>query len=443
MILFKHVFFAARFFISFTVIVLLFVLAYFFPLGYNLVVLAFWLLVLLCCVDVVLLFRNKNGVRGVRDTPEKLSNGDDNTLYLYLENRYPFAIKVAVIDEIPFQFQRRDVLFEAHIATDATKIITYKLRPTKRGVYHFGALQVFVGTAIGLVQRRYCFEQGQTLPVYPSFIQMRQYELLAISNRLQNYGIKKIRRIGHSMEFEQIRNYVAGDDYRTINWKATARNRDIMVNQFQDEKSQAIYSIIDKGRVMKMPFEAMSLLDYAINASLVIANIAIKKGDKAGLITFSHKIGSALLASKRGSQIRHIQEVLYKEETQFLETDYEKLYTLVHRKIKQRSLLLLFTNFETLSALYRQMPYLRKMAKNHLLVVVFFVNTELLFLVDKKASTVEEVYQKTIAEKFIFEKKQIVNALQKHGIQAILTPPKQLTVNTINKYLELKSRGLI
>ena len=168
------------------------------------------------------------------------------------------------------------------------KTISYFLRPVKRGEYSFGAVNVFASSPIGLVSRRYQFSQNKMVPVYPSYIQMRKYELLAISNRLTDTGIKKIRRVGQHTEFERIREYVPGDDYRTINWKASARKSHLMVNNYQDERSQQVYALIDKGRAMQMPFNGMSLLDYAINASLVISNIAIKKSDKAVLITFQH-----------------------------------------------------------------------------------------------------------------------------------------------------------
>jgi uncharacterized protein (DUF58 family) len=216
-----------------------------------------------------------------------------------------------------------------------------------------------------------------------------------------------------------------------------------MVNHYQDEKSQAVYSIIDKGRVMKMPFEGMSLLDYAINASLVISNIAILKEDKAGIITFSNTIGSILPASKVHSHMRSILETLYNQKTGFKESNFDALYIQMKRQIKGRSLVLLYTNFETLSSLQRQLPYLRNIASNHLLVVIFFENTELKELLEKPAENTEEIYLKTIAEKFAFEKKQIVKELGKYGIHAVLTSPKNLTVNTINKYLELKARGMI
>ena len=266
---------------------------------------------------------------------------------------------------------------------------------------------------------------------------------MAISNRLTETGIKKIRRIGQNMEFELIKEYVSGDDFRTINWKATARKNHLMVNHFQDERSQQVYSLIDKGRVMQMPFNGLSLLDYAINASLVISNIAIKKSDKAGLVTFQNRIGSMVVASKQSKQMANIMEVLYNQKTAYRESDFFSLYSHIRRKITQRSLLLLFTNFESIYGLQRQLPYLKSLNSQHLLVVIFFENTEMKSLLTQPAGNLREVYYKAIAEKFSYDKKLIVKELLSHGIQAVLTTPEDLTVNTINKYLELKARGMI
>jgi uncharacterized protein (DUF58 family) len=216
-----------------------------------------------------------------------------------------------------------------------------------------------------------------------------------------------------------------------------------MVNHFTDEKSQQIYCVINKGRMMKMPFEGLSLLDYAINASLVLSNVALIKHDKAGLITFSEEIGAFLPADKRATQMNAVLEILHNQKTRYLESDFEKLYSLIRNKITQRSLLVLFTNFESMSSLQRELPFLRKIAKYHLLLVVFFENTEVKQLVEEDAKDVEGVYIKTIAEKFIQEKKMIVKELHKYGILSILTAPQNVTVNTVNKYLELKTRQAI
>lgn len=441
--LFKSLYFSKVVFHFVVGIVVLFVFAFVFPWLLGIAQLCFMILILLLLADGIILFMAKKGVFCRRDVPERLSNGDENPISIFIENHYNFSILLEIIDEIPFQFQKRDLLFHTSLKSAEQQIIEYQLRPTKRGEYSFGAVNVYVKSPIRLLQRRFQFSQDKMVAVYPSFLQMRAYELMAISNRLTELGIKKIRRIGQSQEFEQIRQYVQGDDVRSINWKATARRNDLMVNAYQEEKSQNVYCLIDKGRVMQMPFDGLSLLDYAINATLILSNIAINKQDKAGVITFSDKIGQVLTADKKAGQMTKILDLLYKQKTRYMETDYEALYIHAKTHIRQRSLLLLYTNFETVTSMRRQLPYFRKLAKDHLLMVVFFENTELKTLLDKPAETTEEIYHKTIAEKYFYEKQQIVRELAQYGIQALLTAPQNLTVNTVNKYLELKSRGMI
>ncbi len=421
----------------------MFVVAFFLPWLGIIPYMLLLALALILVMDYLMLFTSRTAIFGTRLHAERFSNGDENAIRIDLENRYAFAVYAEVIDEIPFQFQRRDVLFKVEIQPSEKKIIEYKLRPVKRGSYHFGTINVYVTGRLGLIKRRYKFEQSAEVPVYPSYIQMRKYQLLAISNRMSEVGVKKVRRLGHIMEFEQIKEYVQGDDYRTLNWKATARKGQLMVNNFTDEKSQQVYCIIDKGRVMKMPFEGLSLLDYAINASLVLSNVALIKHDKAGLVTFSEQMGAFLPASNRATQMQSILEILYNQKTRYLESDFELLYSLLRVKISQRSLVVLFTNFESISGMKRQLPYLRRIAQHHLLVTVFFENTELKTLVAEPANNIEEVYTKTVAEKFAFEKRMIAKELQQYGILSILTVPQQLTINTINKYLELKAKQAI
>ena len=405
--------------------------------------LLFVLLLGLIITDILLLFRTKKGLNGYRETPEKLSNGDDNGLSIYLENFYPFTATLTVIDEIPHQFQRRDLNFKVKLKTGEKKIIEYYIRPVKRGEYSFGTVNVLATSPLALFSRRFKFSGDAVVPVYPSFIQMHKYELMAISNRLVDSGIKRIRRIGQNREFELIKEYVTGDDFRTVNWRATARRNHLMVNNFQDERSQQVYSLIDKGRAMQMPFNGLSLLDYAINASLAISNIAIKKSDKAGLVTFQHQIGSTVVAGKQSKQMLRIMETLYNQKTAYKESDFSNLYVHIRRKITQRSLLLLFTNFESIHGLHRQLPYLKSLSSQHLLVVIFFENTEMKDLLESPAGNLKQVYYKAVAEKFSYDKKLIVKELTKYGIQSLLTAPESLTINTINKYLELKSRGMI
>ncbi|RLD79947.1 MAG: hypothetical protein DRJ07_11095 [Bacteroidetes bacterium] len=194
---------------------------------------------------------------------------------------------------------------------------------------------------------------------------------------------------------------------------------------------------------MKMPFEGMTLLDYAINSSLVLSNIAMYKQDKAGIISFSSNIHTHLPAERSKLQMKRILESLYNQKTNFSEPNFEQLYSTIKRKVNQRSLLILFTNFEWHISLMRQIKFLRQLNRSHLLIVVFFKNTELYGVIKSEASSVDEIYLKTIAEKLLFEKKLIVKELQKYGIQSILTEPESLSVQSINKYLELKAMGQI
>jgi len=400
-------------------------------------------LLVLTFADFVMVFSGKQRVQAQRILPERLSNGDLNSIEIKIQNNYPFTIYNSIIDEIPEQFQVRNFELKLTLSPNRYKTINYNLKPTERGEYHFGNLNIYASSILRLVAKRFTFSANDMVPTYPSFKQLKKFELLNINQNSTEYGIKKIRRIGHTMEFEQIKDYVLGDDLRTINWKATAKKNSLMVNQFQDEKSQPIYSIIDKGRTMKMPFDGLSLLDYAINSTLVISSIVLKKHDKAGMLSFSKKVENLVVAQRRSSQMRLILESLYNVKTDFLESDFSKLYSSVKRNITQRSLIFLYTNFETLDGLERQLPYLKAMAKSHLVVVIFFKNTELNSLIKNKAETIQQVYDKVIAEKFDFEKRLIVGELKKYGIYSIFTTPENLSIDTINKYLEIKSRGII
>ena len=421
----------------------MFVCAFIFPALYNAVWFIVLVLITFLVLDVLLLYLAKTGIEATRETPEKLSNGDLNPVTISIENHYTFSISIKIIDEIPFQFQVRDFKILRTIKASSHDKIGYDLQPTERGEYYFGNLNIYVSSPLKLISRRFKFDKDKMVPTYPSYIQLRKYDLLAFSNNLFQYGIKKIRRIGHTMEFEQIKEYVQGDDLRTLNWKATAKKNALMVNQFQDEKSQSVYMAIDKGRVMQMPFEGLSLLDYAINSTLVLANVILKKQDKAGIFAFSKKVENRVFAEKRASQMQKILETLYNIKTDFFESDYSRLYVDIKKNINQRSLIILYTNFETMDGLNRQMPYLKGIAKNHLLVVVFFQNTELNEIINKKTDTIQEVYDKVIAEKFMFEKRLIANELKKYGIHSVLTQPENLTLDAINKYLEIKSRGIL
>ena len=439
----KIVFVNNRLFWAGGLIVILFLVSFFYPWLFQPAQAAFTVFLLLIAAEILFLFAFRGKPVAKRIIAERMSNGDRNPVVLQVKNWYPFAIRLRVIDELPEQFQSRRNFSEMIFKAGEEKRIDFFLRPVERGEYHFGNIILYASSLLGFLSRRFIVNAAQKIPVYPSFFQMRKYDLIARDAQTAEVGSKKLRKLGLSLEFEHVKEYTTGDDIRIINWKATARKGGLMVNNYLDERSQQVFCVVDKGRLMKMPFNKLSLLDYAINASLVMCNVSLRRHDRFGLITFAEKMGTMLPADKKATQLQNVLQILYNQTTRFLESDFEMLYKQVRANVRNRSLLILFTNFESFGGMQRQLPYLRMVAKYHLLLVVFFENTQLKDLASRKAKDIEGVYIKTVAEKFIHEKKMIVKELQNHGILSILTTPENLTVNTVNKYLELKARQAI
>ena len=401
--------------------------------------------------DIALLW-HRRAVTAERRLSQRFSNGDDNPVTIQVESAYPFAVTFEVIDELPPQFQRRDFRWlcsggaavlaapvSAAAPASAAVTMTYTLRPLRRGVYNFGHVIVFASTRLGLVERRYKCAAPCDVSVYPSFQRLHQYELMAASRHLQEPGIKRVRRIGRNTDFEHIRDYLRGDDYRTVNWRATARTGRPMVNVYQDERSQQVFSIIDKGRVMQQAFEGMTLLDYAINASLALSYVAMRKEDRAGLITFADTVDTVVAADRRSGHLNRLMETLYAEQTDFAETDFSALAVAIGRHINKHSLLILYTNFMGLVSLQRQLPFLQQIARRHRLLVVFFADVELQQFIDTPPRTAEERCQQEVARKFADEQQLISATLRQHGILSLLTTPQELTPGVINRYLAVRA----
>lgn len=400
-------------------------------------------LICLTAIDALLVFTSVNPIVVTRDVNARLNLGDDNKVILTVRNTTPQPINFSLIEGYPVEMQDRKTVLKGTLLPEKEKVFEYQYDASQRGKFEFGDVFIIIRSMFFMASRGVTIPLKQDVHVYPSVLQMKKYELLVFQQQKTSSGIKKIRRLGNNSEFEQIKNYVQGDDLKSINWKATSRRNELMVNQYQEEKSQSIYCIIDKSRNMQMDFDGLSLLDYSINSSLVFSNIALRKGDKAGLITYSDKIGTLLAAEKSAGQMRRIHESLYNQKTQFKESNFEILYQSIRQTIRSRSLLVLFTNFETEFSMRRAIPMLRRLNQKHVLVVVFFQNSELQEIAYQPSKNIKEVYTSVVAERMISLKSKIARELRQNGIQTVLTIPSELSVNTINKYLELKAKGSI
>ena len=440
---FKETYLTGRFFTCLLLGVFALVMVYICPPLWIWVTGALCVLGVMLLLELITLYRYKQGFEASRVVADKFSNGEDNPVRVVIRNGYPVGVRCRLIDEIPAEFQNRNISFHANVSSGEQQEIDYTLRPTKRGTYVFGKVRAFISTRLSLVERRYSFDLEQEVAVYPSFMMMHRYELMAYGNYHPENGAIRTRALGGNMAFEQIKPYVVGDDPRTVNWKATAKHNHLMVNTYTEERSQQIYCLVDKGRTMQSPFNGMTMLDHAINTVLTLSNVILKKGDRAGLITFSNTSRNCVRADNRMGQLNKISESLYRLETHYQEADFEKLYVSVVRQIPTRSLLILFTNFDTVTGMKRHLPALRQLATRHLVLVVLFENSELNKAMERPVRGVKDVYFETIAAGFAMEKRQMVRELSQLGIRVILSKPEALTVNSINSYLDLKERKLI
>jgi len=439
----KSIYLTQFFFLLMGIVVLLFATSFAVPFLFFWAIVGFLAVIGITILDALIVFMNKQPIHFQRKMEERLNLGDSNEVELMVENLLSQPISFRLIEGYPVELQERSKEYSALLSGNSSKKFSYNFTPTRRGEYEFQDVFFIISSVFRLVSRRIDISAKQTIRVYPSVKQMKKYELMVFQQQKTSSGIKKIRRLGNNSEFEQIRNYIQGDELKTVNWKATSRGRDLMVNQYQEEKSQHIYCIIDKSRTMQVEFDNLSMLDYSINSALVFSNITLKKGDKTGIITFSDKIGSQLVAEKVKGQLRRIMELLYNQKTHYKEANFELLFESIRKTIKTRSMLILYTNFETEFAMRRALPILRKINQKHVLVVVFFKNNELEEMAYQPVKTTRDIYKTVVSEKMVSVKSRIAQELSQNGIHTILTRPEELSINSINKYLELKAKGAI
>lgn len=438
----RNMFLTSRFFLLLAASSLLSVAGFYQPACFVVARIGVGVLSVLVVLDFFLL-RLATHLHAVRHVKPRLSNTEDNGVSIRVENIGQRRVWLTVRDELPGVFRYHDAVFRLSLRSGQGKTIRYTLRPTERGAYSFGYILAFARTALGMLERKIPLGQTETVKVYPAFDRLSRYELAAMANDLRLSGQKRIRRAGNSTEYDQIKEYVPGDDYRRLNWKASAHMGRWMINTYCDERSQPVWCLIDKGRVMQRTFAHVSLLDYAINATLALSYVALQRYDMAGMVSFDAQVNRMVAASRRPDQLQQLLEALYAQQVRYAESDYSALAVHLSRYVRRRSLLVLFTDFTTRDALRRQLPYLRRMARSHCLLVVFFDDEEVRELAQKPASSLQDLRLKTLAADFSLLKRAMVSELRQNGLYALLTTPRCLTVDTLNKYLELKRQQAI
>lgn len=374
-----------------------------------------------------------------RSVSDKLSNGRDNRITITVDNRSPFELDVQLRDDNPFEQVHGTMKLRLKPRESAS--VDYTVKPCKKGDYTFGYVWMRVTGVLGLVVRQFRFDLRKTVKVYPDIAQVSNYNRFVLKGRLLELGLRPSRVYGSGMEFESLREYNPSDDYRKINWKASARRGRIIVENFTIERSQHLIIAIDAGRLMMSEVDNMSKLDYALNAAVLLSYVALKGDDRVGIVTFTGGIKDYVPPGKGKKQLYMILDALQKTETSMEEPDYGSLVRLMSLKNRKRSLVVLFTDLSDSEISRNMISYLRSLAPGHLPLCVLVNDPQIGAAAEAGVESSRVLYEKAVASELLWQRYSAVQELQRSGVMVLDVAPSRLSGAVVNKYLEVKLKG--
>ena len=386
-----------------------------------------------------------------RINDSKLSLGAANLVTLLVANRSARPLNFQLRDEYPYQFESDAVTLAGAAAPYDIHEARYHLRPLQRGDYAFGDINLRYTSTLKTFVRQARYPAAAPVKVYPNVLDVRKYDLMARKGLLFELGLRAARVYGQGNEFERLREYNTDDEFRRINWKATARRGKPIAAEYETERSQYVMSVIDTGRLMRPPVgdpasdggPGLAKLDFAINTALLLSYVATLKGDHIGLLTFADDVRTYLAPRRGKGQFYRMLEALYNVQFEPVEADYSQALTYLDLKHKRRSLVVVFTDLVTLDAARPLIAQMARLARRHLPLCVVISDPNFTRLAAQPPRDSGAVYQRAVAEMLLDERRVVLDTLNRNGVLTIDVPADQLTVSVINKYLELKGRGAI
>ncbi len=372
---------------------------------------------------------------------DRLSIGADNMMTVLLSNASGRAVTFTLRDEYPYQFHADATYLTGTLPPFDIYEARYHVRPVRRGDYQFGDINLRYSSHFKTFIRQARYPAAATVPVYPNILDVRKYDLLARKGLLQELGLRQTRQYGEGSEFERLRDYTPDDEFRRINWKATARRSRPIAVEYQTERSQYVMSVLDTGRLMRPPVGELAKLDYVINTTLLLSYVALLKGDHVGMLTFSDEVHSYLAPRSKRDQFYRMLETLYNTDMHAVESDYPRALGMLSRKQGRRSLILVFTDLVTLDAASPLIASLRRLARRHLPLIVTISDPDVHRIAHQPVAGSEHLYQRAVAEMLLDERRAILDSLHHSGILTLDVPADQLTISVINTYLRLKAQG--
>lgn len=400
----------------------------------------------LCVLIYVLDWRLAESVRRfdvTREHDTKLNLGALNPIRLRVRNRSRRAATFWVRDEPPDAFEIENRIFAGQAISQATWQTQYQVRPLRRGDYQFGDLHLRWLGPLGLIVRQARVKAAGPVKVYPNLLDVRRYDLLLRRNRLQELGLRHARMYGEGTEFERLREYLPDDEFRRIDWKATARRNRPVTVEYQTERSQNVLAVLDTGRMMQSPVANIAKLDYVVNAVLLLAYVATGKGDKVGMMTFADDVTRFISPRQGRGQFYRMLELLYAVEAQPVEPDYRRALSYLALKQRKRSLVVLFTDLSGGVSMQSLVSQVSLLARRSLPLVVTISDPDVHAAAEQRPFDSLSVYQRAAAVQLLDERQVTLDTLRRQGVLVLDTPANQLSISVINRYLELKARAML
>lgn len=381
-------------------------------------------------------------LRVERRAPQRISLGATTHETLVIENRGKMVARVRVTDDLPDILAREGADVAAvTVAPGRDEAVGYVLRADRRGDAVIGDVHLRVLGPLGFAWRQKRYAHADPLRVLPGVMEVKRYRLLGLHNRLREAGFRTVRQRGAGGSFESLREYVRGDDPRIIDWKATAHRSRLMVRQFEAERRQNVVLLVDAGRLMTEKVGDRERIDYALTAALLLADVASLHGDQVGLLVFADKVQQYIPPSR--SSISALAEALGSVHAKMVEPNYPAAFTYLARHLRRRSLLVAFSDIIDAQASAALVAHLGRAAGRHLPIVVAIRNPQLEATAQLPAASDADVYRRVAAEELLQARATALAQMQRSGVLVADSRPADAVPDVVNRYLDVKRRGLL
>ena len=399
---------------------------------------------LLCCSGVAAASRvfgvRSEEIEVERQLPRSFSLGETAEVTLRVRNHAGVRLRIEVMDAPPDGWDPEGLPAAASLAPGEEMTLTYRVTPDRRGQHRFGSLYTRVEQAPGLLLRQWSAPADARVRVYPDLKEVARYELMARRSHLGEFGVHRMRIAGQGSEFERLRDYSPDDDYRRIDWKGTARRRQPVSRVYEVERSQNVLLVVDAGRMMAARSGKYTRLDRAVNSALMLAHVVLKAGDRVGLLVVADGVEAYLPPGKGANHFRVCLDLLYGVEARYCYVDYAAAVQHIVTRCRRRSLVVFFTDLVDEETSGELVQSLRQLRPRHLPLCVTMRDPTLLEAAALPLHTEDEFFERAAALELLDDRRHLAERLHREGALVLECDEDQLSVQVVNRYLELKAR---